>query len=253
MKKYGTIVVGVFDTDKMLFKILTIQGVHTVDIKISERNNLKYLIKFPDGYKIGERYPVILLLHGAGGRGNDINVLMENPYFKITEKYKKFPFITVAPLCSANTWFDLFEQIEGLVYEIAEMEYTDKERLYLMGASMGGYATWQLAMSLPEMFAAIVPICGGGMYWNASRLVNVPVWAFHGKLDDVVLVRESEKMVEAVNENGGMARLTIYPNNGHNAWSDTYGNYEVFEWLLSNVNFNAKKLEDIYNDADIYG
>ena len=122
-----------------------------------------------------------------------------------------------------------------------------------MGASMGGYGTWQLAMSLPDIFAAIVPICGGGMYWNAGKLKNVPVWAFHGALDKTVLPEESEKMVNAVNKRGGSARLTVYPENGHNAWSDTYSNPEVFEWLLSNTNQKLQSFENEYKGSAIYG
>ena len=122
-----------------------------------------------------------------------------------------------------------------------------------MGASMGGYGTWQLAMSLPELFAAIVPICGGGMYWNASRLVNIPIWAFHGGKDTTVFKEESIKMVDAVNKCGGNAKITIYPENGHDAWSDTYKNPEVFHWLLSNTNKNSIELIDKYKDSDIYG
>ena len=122
-----------------------------------------------------------------------------------------------------------------------------------MGPSMGGYTSWALGMSMPEYFAAIVPICGGGMYWNAGRLINVPIWAFHGGKDSVVFVEESKKMVNAVNANGGNAKLTIYPENDHNAWSDTYSNYEVFEWLLSHKNENAKQLKNEYTDQKIYG
>ena len=129
--------------------------------EICKLNELNYVIKYPDGFEQGKKYPVIILLHGAGGRGNDINVLLENPYFTLTEKHDNFPFISVAPLCSGNTWFDLFEHLEKLVCKIACSDFTDKERIYLMGASMGGYGTWQLAMSMPEYFAAIVPICGG--------------------------------------------------------------------------------------------
>ena len=91
------------------------------------------------------------------------------------------------------------------------------------------------------------------MYWNASRLVNVPIWAFHGEKDPVVLKEESIKMVNAVNKCGGNARLTIYPENEHNAWSDTYNNHEVFRWLLSNTNKNSENLIDKYTDGNIYG
>ncbi len=224
-----------------------------MDIEISQFEEIKYIIRYPDGYRQGEKYPVIILLHGAGSRGDDINILLDNPYFKITAKHTGFPFITVAPQCSENTWFDMFEQLKRLATEIAFAEFADSQRIYLMGPSMGGYGTWQLAMSLPELFAAIVPICGGGMYWNAARLANVPVWAFHGAKDPTVRLEESVKMVEGVNKLGGKAELTVYPENQHDAWSDTYSNYEVFKWLLSNINTNPKCLTDIYKDGNIYG
>ena len=222
-------------------------------IKSEQSDNLQYIIRFPDGYKNGDKFPVIIYLHGAGSRGNDINILKNTPYFNIINNHLEFPFITVAPQCSQNTWFDMFEQLKGFVFKIYDENFTDKNKIYLMGASMGGYGTWQLAMSLPEIFAAIVPICGGGMYWNASRLVNVPIWAFHGAKDTIVLKEESIKLVDAVNKCGGKAKLTIYPENGHDAWSDTYNSQEVFRWLLSNTNKNIVQLIDKYKDSDIYG
>ena len=167
-------------------------------IVLKNIDNLQYAVRYPNNFNENEKYPVILFLHGAGGRGNDINVVLNNPYFTLTEKDEDFPFITYAPLCSENTWFDLFAQLKKLVITITKDKNTDIERIYGIGASMGGYATWQIAMSMPECFAAIAPICGGGMYWNAGRLVNVAVWAFHGKKDTTVLPVESEHMVERV-------------------------------------------------------
>ena len=224
-----------------------------MNVKTFQFEEIKYVIRFPDSYKEGEKLPIIIFLHGAGSRGDDINVLKNNPYFNIINNHLNFPFITVAPQCSQNTWFDMFELLKRLVYKIVTEDFTDKKRIYLMGASMGGYGTWQLAMSLPDLFAAIIPICGGGMYWNASRLVNIPIWAFHGAKDTTVFKEESIKMVDAVNKCGGQAKLTIYPENGHDAWSDTYNNPEVFHWLLSNTNKNSVKLIDKYRDSDIYG
>lgn len=218
-----------------------------------EFENLQYVISYPAEYKTDKKYPVIIFLHGAGTRGNDIKRLETNPYFINTKKYESFPFVTVAPLCSENTWFDMFEKLKKLVHRIAVSDFADNERIYLMGVSMGGYATWQLAMSIPDYFAAVVPICGGGMYWNAARLVNVPVWAFHGEKDCTVFVEESKKMVEAVNKNGGNAKLTLYPENGHDSWTDTYNNYEVFEWLLSIRNNNSGKIIENFKDGAIYG
>ena len=149
---------------------------------------MKYIVSYPSNYNENVKYPLILFFHGAGSRGEDITILENNPYFLITDEIENFPFITIAPQCYENTWFDIFETLKRFALFINKLNFVDTNRFYIMGASMGGYATWQLAMSMPECFTAIVPICGGGMYWNASRLVNTPVWAFHGAKDDCVFL-----------------------------------------------------------------
>lgn len=212
---------------------------------------MKYLISEP--LEAEKEHPAIILLHGAGSRGNDLSVLLGGSYFAYTQKLADFPFITVAPQCSENTWFDMLEQLKALVRHVARLPYVDASRIYLMGASMGGYGVWQLAMSMPECFAAIVPICGGGMYWNAARLKNVPVWAFHGAKDKTVLVEESQKMVDKVNACGGNARLTVYPNNSHDAWTDTYTNPQLYEWLLTHTRSQAALAADGYDNAAQFG
>ena len=216
--------------------------------------DLQYLLAFPEGYVEGEKYPVIIFLHGAGTRGNDIEMLKKNPYFKNISIHKDFPFVIVAPQCNKNTWFDHFEALKELALFISTSAFADTERIYLMGASMGGYATWQLAMSLPKTFAGIVPICGGGMYWNAHRLLNTPVWAFHGEKDRTVLCEESRKMVDVVNKKGGNAKLTVYPEAEHDSWTETYRNPEVFEWLLSQKNGTVRVLaKDGYSGSEAFG
>lgn len=215
--------------------------------------NLQYVIRYLENFKSGKKYPVVILMHGAGTRGKDISKIYENPFFKITDKYKDFPFVTVAPLCHENTWFDLYESVMALTKNIYQSEFTDNKRFYAIGASMGGYAVWQMAMSCPEIFAAIVPICGGGMYWNAPRLKSVPIWAFHGDNDQTVFARESIKMIDAVKRTGGQAKLTIYENCRHDAWTETYSNPAVFKWLLSNVKENANIMSDSFKDPKLYG
>ncbi len=213
---------------------------------------LRYLIQYPDGYQVGTRYPVLLYLHGAGTRGQDIERLRGNPFFRITEGMT-LPFVIVAPLCHADSWFDIFEQLIALTKQIYASDITDPSRFYATGASMGGYAVWQLAMSCPDLFAAILPICGGGMYWNAERLKSIPVWAFHGEDDPVVLVRESRAMTDAVNRCGGSARLTVYPNCKHDAWSQTYSDAAVYEWLLMQKKQDPKAVSAPLQDPEIYG
>lgn len=222
-------------------------------IEVMQFEQMEYVVRYPNGYMEGTKGPLIIFLHGAGSRGKNMQKLLNNPFFRITNQLTDFPFVTVAPQCSENTWFDMFSELQGLVRKVANEIYVDTKQIYLIGASMGGYAVWQLAMSMPEYFAAICPICGGGMYWNAGRLVNVPVWAFHGKLDETVLVEESEKMVKAINRRGGNARLTVYQNCGHDAWSDAYRSSEVYEWLLSHRNNKDITETDEYNRSDLYG
>ena len=225
-----------------------------MNIKIKEFKRIKYIVCYPDNFNENQKYPLLLKLHGAGGRGDDITPLLrDSAFLKQREKFSDFPFLTIMPLCHENTWFDMWEQLKEFLINMTALPNVDAERVYLMGASMGGYATWAMAMSCPEIFAAIVPICGGGMYWNALRLVNVPIWAFHGANDNVVLPRESEIMVERVNNFGGKAKLTIYPENDHNAWDDTFSNPQVYSWLLEHKNENVKQIIDIYNDVKKYG
>jgi len=189
---------------------------------------LKYYISFPDGYEDGKTYPVIFYTHGAGGRGKRISII------KNDEVYAKNPcvndFIIVMPQCYADTWFDIFEQLIAFCEYIYDSPFTDKSRFYATGVSMGGYACYQLMMSRPELFAAAIVCCGGGMYWNAYRLQNIPIRAFHGALDKVVYPEESAKMVSAI---GARAELIVYEDADHDCWTKTYTNKENFEWLLS--------------------
>ena len=215
---------------------------------------LKYLVREPQNLK-GVN-PTILFLHGAGYRGSDLNILMNYPAFRQGSCLAKddSPFLIFAPQCHADTWFDLFEQLRDFARAVCGDPRVDKERVYLMGASMGGYGTWQLAMSLPELFAAMIPICGGGMKWNAKRLVSLPVWAVHGELDTAVAAEESIRLVDAVNQAGGSAKLTLLKGVGHNAWDYTFANQEMFDWLLQQK--RARRPDETTNefaDADRFG
>ena len=214
---------------------------------------LQYTVRYPENFDESQKYPLLLFLHGAGSRGNNIGNVKGNVLFKEYAKHEGLPFIIAAPLCSEETWFDLFEVLKTWIKEMIALPYVDAERVYLMGNSMGGYGTWQMGMSMPEVFAAIVPICGGGMYWDAGRLASVPVWAFHGGKDTTVLPVESEKMVNAVNARGGNAKLTLYPENGHDAWTDTYRNPEVFSWLLAQKKKAPAADNGEYRDQKKYG
>ena len=106
-------------------------------------------------------------------------------------------------------------------------------RIYVTGLSMGGYGTWDLATRYPNRFAAIAPICGGGEPARACTVKHLPVWAFHGAKDEVVPLEQSQAMIDALAACDGNARLTVYPDADHDAWTQTYDNPELYDWFLS--------------------
>ena len=89
-----------------------------------------------------------------------------------------------------------------------------------------------MAVRTPNRFAAILPICGGGDPSQAKRIAHIPAWVFHGAKDPVVPIAGSEKMVEALKKNGGNVKFTVYPDAEHDAWTETYANPKIYEWLL---------------------
>jgi predicted peptidase len=97
---------------------------------------------------------------------------------------------------------------------------------------MGGFATWTLATEFPDRFAAIAPMCGGGLPFRAHLLHTTPIWAFHGANDRVIPLKYSQNMVNAVNAAGGNATLTVYPDAGHDAWTEAYNTPDLYQWLL---------------------
>jgi len=224
-------------SDKVVPRVKAAPGVQREEAfarTITKELSCKYLLFLPEGYGKGEqKWPLMMFLHGAGERGSDLNLVKKHGPPKIVESRKDFPFIVVSPQCPADDWWT--EKTEVLIHLLDEIEgwyKVDTERVYLTGLSMGGYGTWALASEHPERFAAVVPICGGGKRFMAWRLKDVPVWAFHGGKDNVVPVKESEDMVEAVKGRGGDAKLTVYPEAGHDSWTATYDNPELYDWLL---------------------
>lgn len=195
--------------------------------------DIKYLLYLPQGYnEKGQRWPLIVYLHGAGERGDNLELLKSNGIPKILENKKDLPFVVASPQCPSDTWW--LEHIEELrtFIDYIKTEYNiDFSRVYLTGLSMGGFGTWYLAERYPQNFAAIAPICGGGEPAFVMRL-KMPVWAFHGAKDDIVSLKRSQDMVDAVKAAGGDVKFTVYPELGHDCWTATYENEELYKWFL---------------------
>ena len=115
-----------------------------------------------------------------------------------------------------------------------QKEYSiDPQRIYLTGLSMGGYGTWDLLARKPDLFAAGVPVCGGGDESTAEQIANIPIWVFHGDLDSAVPVSRSRTMVEALKKAGGHPKYSEYPGVEHNSWDKAYADPELMKWLFA--------------------
>jgi predicted peptidase len=192
---------------------------------------MKYLLYLPAKYDQQESWPLMLFLHGAGERGDDLELVKKHGPPKLIEAGQQLPFIVVSPQCPRNRRWEPFE-LAALLDEVVEQCKVDEDRIYVTGLSMGGFGTWSLAGYQPDRFAALVPICGGGQPIVARLIKPVPTWVFHGAKDPVVPVEQSEEMVEALKKAGGTVRFTVYPEAGHDSWTESYANPELYEWLL---------------------
>jgi len=201
-----------------------------------------YLLFLPKGYEAGSarHWPLILFLHGAGERGTNVWKAATHGPSKYAAAHPDFPFIMVSPLCPQNQVWSK-DILLALLDDIIGSCAVDTNRVYLTGLSMGGYGTWDLGLTHPGKFAAIVPICGGGQIISvllasrdkAAALKSLGLWAFHGGKDPVVPLEESQRMVDALQKAGVRdVKLTIYPEAGHNSWTETYENPELYHWLL---------------------
>jgi predicted peptidase len=215
------------------------QQTRSFEKEITIRVKLNYLLYLPEGYESSNRqWPMVLFLHGGGETGENIEQLRREGLPKVLERNHDFPFVVVSPQSRRGGWNT--DALNALLDEVITNNKIDQERVYLTGLSMGGSGTWEMGCTYPERFAAIAPICGGGSPARAKELKNVAVWAFHGAKDRVVPVARTEAMIKALKEAGCDPKLTIYPDAGHDAWTATYDNPELYTWFLEHKRSKPK-------------
>lgn len=206
----------------------------------------------PKHYDAAQKYPLVVFFHGAGERGNDNQKQLVHGMadFAADDVMEKYPCFVVAPQCpNAQKWVDVPWPSDrhdmpakptaamalslALIESLSQEFSIDRDRLYLTGLSMGGFGVWDALQRKPRVFAAAIPICGGGDTALAPSIRHVPVWAFHGDSDTEVKPQRSRDMIDALKAAGGEPRYTEYPNTGHNSWKATYANREIYAWLFA--------------------
>ncbi len=205
-------------------------------VPAEDDESLGYWIYLPADYEVdaGERWPLLIYLHGIGERGETLAQLKRHGIPKILLQQLDFPFIAVSPQCADGTvWPQQIPALTALLDDVVATYAVDPARIYLTGNSMGGFGTWALATAQPERFAAIAPICGGGDPEEACVLAEMPIWVFHGDADPIVDISWSREMVAALRECGAEnVRFTVYEGVGHDSWTRTYESPTLYEWFL---------------------
>lgn len=227
---------------------------------VSENDTLNYRILYPDNFSETKEYPVVLVLHGAGERGddNEAQLVHGSDLFLKAENRKEFPAIVIFPQAPKDDYwakvevkrdtmpfhFDFknteaptrsLDLVMKLMDSVIAQKFVNDQKVYVGGLSMGGMGTYEILYKKPEMFAAAFAICGGA---NPEIAKDYPdglnIWIFHGEKDDVVPPRLSKEMARVINHTGGNAKLSLYPNDNHNSWDSAFSEPYLLEWLFKN-------------------
>ncbi|MBQ7177926.1 MAG: LD-carboxypeptidase [Victivallales bacterium] len=223
-------------------------------------SSIGYRLLSPRNCEPGKKYPLIMFLHGAGERGEDNTAQLVHvlPDFARLAEAERINAFIAAPQCPLlKQWVDTpwslkshampenmsrpLSMAMALLDELLATLPIDCERVCIMGISMGGYGTWDAIQRFPERFACAVPICGGGDVAQAYRLTKLPIWAFHGELDNLVPVCRTTDMIDALRKAGGTPKMTIYPDTYHDSWVKVPSEPGFLEWLQTHLNAQVTK------------
>jgi predicted peptidase len=225
-------------------------------------DTLRYRILYPEHYEPEKSYPLVVFLHGAGARGNDNeHQLIDGARFFLNDSVrKKFPALVVFPQCPADSMWNKFPPgppydttvafnhtmntlsvstperlVKLLIDSLAEHKIADIKRIYLGGTSLGAFGAYDLIIHYPGYFAAAFPICGqANVALYPKRAANVPVWVFHGAIDDVINPWPDRSLIKALQHSGAKnAKYTEYPGLGHNITANVLAEPGLFPWLFS--------------------
>jgi predicted peptidase len=219
---------------------------------IDKGDTLNYRLLSPDSDTL-RKYPLVIFLHGSGERGNDNEAQLKwgVANFATDQNMMLHPALVIAPQCPANVnWYNFsrdrnttemrlqatptkpMELLIGLIHQLIKTMPVDTNRIYITGLSMGGYGTYDAIERYPHLFAAAVPVCGGGDASKAASIAHLPIWIFHGAEDPAVSPVYSLDMLQALTKAGAHPGFTQYPENGHFSWLGAFSDPLMIEWLF---------------------
>ncbi len=226
---------------------------------ITKGDTLRYRILYPKNFDTSKKYPVVLFLHGRGESGSDNERQLANgAKLFLNENFRNNnEVITIFPQCSqssywANVEIDtvntkrFFTFVKGgeptkamdLLLQFTDQyfknTFVESSRIYVGGLSMGGMGTFEILRRKSKTFAAAFAICGGDNVQNAKKYKHVPLWIFHGGLDDVVTPQFSYGIYRELKKLGNEPKFTVYLKANHNSWDSAFAEPELLPWLLSN-------------------
>jgi len=233
-------------------------GLYQKEVFISKLDTLPYRILYPKNYDATKEYPLLLFLHGSGERGhdNELQMVHGSSLFLKESIRDEFPAIVVFPQCQTDvSWNNStvnyalgaktysypatiepngqLDLVEGLLAHLKTEFIVDQNRMYLGGLSMGGMGTFELLHRNPNTFAAAFAICGGANPKIVKNIKSTPIWIFHGEVDNVVPVVYSKQMFHSLKAVKADVKLTLYPEVGHDSWTNAFAEPELLPWLFS--------------------
>ncbi len=217
---------------------------------------LPYRLYVPDDYSEGKTYPVLLFLHGAGERGSDNEAQLKNVIQKLFDDPTSpvYQSIVIVPQCpEGEQWVDTpwadgnydiryveesneLGAVLNILDSIQSTYSVNENRIYVMGISMGGFGTWDLLMRHGDLFAAAIPICGGGDINGVYNLLDKPIYTCHGDADGTVPVEGTRELYQSIVEDGGeMITYEELAGYGHNVWDYVAEKEGLMDWLFAQV------------------
>ena len=219
----------------------------------SLNNSMPYRMLSPSEIEYGKEYPLVLFLHGSGERGDDNEKQLAHgaSIFSNPVNLDKYPAFVIFPQCKEKSWTETIDErsfmpgspvpsesktekvLMALVNNLINSYPVDRNRIYIVGISMGGIATYDLVCRYPDFFTAAIPICGAVNPERLSDAKGVKFMIFHGEEDDEVPSYCSREAYKALNSIGADVNYIEFAGVGHECWSSAFNYPTLLSWLFS--------------------